>query len=198
VSKGERTRTQILEHSANLFNRYGYAATSLSDVMAATGLEKGGIYNHFSSKEDLMLEAFEFAVRGVEARYREGITGRVGAIERLNAILEVFEGMVVNPTLRGGCPMMNAAIEADDAMPALRDRVRRAMDGWQTTVKGIVERGKLEGQFRAEVDANELSSVLFSMLEGAVMLSKLYRDAVHIERAVSFLRAHLETLKPTV
>jgi TetR/AcrR family transcriptional regulator, transcriptional repressor for nem operon len=197
VSKGERTRTQILEQSANLFNRYGYAATSLSDVMAATGLEKGGIYNHFSSKEDLMLEAFEFAVRGVEARYREGINGRVGAIERLNAILEVFEGMVVNPTLRGGCPMMNAAIEADDAMPALRDRVRRAMDGWQTTVKGIVERGKLEGQIRAEVDASELSSVLFSMLEGAVMLSKLYRDAVHIERAVSFLRAHLETLKPT-
>jgi TetR/AcrR family transcriptional regulator, transcriptional repressor for nem operon len=199
VNKGERTRTQILEQSASLFNRYGYAATSLSDVMAATGLEKGGIYNHFSSKEDLMLEAFEFAVRGVETRYREGIAsaGRVGAIERLNAILEVFEGMVTNPTLRGGCPMMNAAIEADDAMPALRDRVRRAMDGWQTTVKGIVERGKLEGQIRSDVSADDLSSVLFSMLEGAVMLSKLYRDAVHIGRAVAFLRSHLETLKPT-
>ncbi|NJK43418.1 MAG: TetR/AcrR family transcriptional regulator, partial [Pleurocapsa sp. SU_196_0] len=132
----------------------------------------------------------------VEARYRAAIVGRVGALERLHGILEAFAEMVLNPPVRGGCPMLNAAVEADDAMPVLRDRVRRAMDGWRTTVKGIVERGLLEGQIRVGVNADELSSVLFSTLEGAVMLSKLYRDAVHIERAIVFLRSHLETLKP--
>jgi TetR/AcrR family transcriptional regulator, transcriptional repressor for nem operon len=199
MSKGERTRDHILSQSAGLFNRFGYAATSLSDVMDATGLEKGGIYNHFSSKEELMLESFEFAVRTVEERYRSLLEGtnRAGALERLNAILEVFQSMVVNPPVRGGCPLLNAAVEADDALPKLRDRVRRAMSGWLTLVTGILERGKLEGQIRRDVDEDTVGSILFSTLEGAVMLSKLYRDATHVERAVVFLKMHLETLKPT-
>jgi TetR/AcrR family transcriptional regulator, transcriptional repressor for nem operon len=199
MNKGERTKDRILEQSAGLFNRFGYAATSLSDVMNATGLEKGGIYNHFSSKEDLMLESFEFAVRAVEERYRSVLetTSRAEALERLNAILGVFQSMVVNPPVRGGCPLLNAAVEADDALPKLRDRVRRAMSGWLTLVKGILERGKLEGQIRRDVDENAIGSILFSTLEGAVMLSKLYRDATHIERAVAFLKTYLVTLKPT-
>ena len=198
MNKGERTRDHILSQSADLFNRFGYAATSLSDVMDATGLEKGGIYNHFSSKEDLMLESFEFAVRAVEERYRVVLeeSNRAGALERLHAILEVFQSMVVNPPVRGGCPLLNAAIEADDSFPKLRDRARRAMSGWLTLVKGILELGKLEGQIRRDVDEDAIGSLLFSTLEGAVMLSKLYRDPIHVQRAVGFLKTQLETLKP--
>ena len=198
MQKGERTRTHILERSAALFNRYGYAATSLSDVMAATGLEKGGIYNHFANKEELMLEAFEFAMRAVDERYRAALHGRRDALARLAAVLEVYESMVLNPPVRGGCPILNAATEADDAMPALRDRVRRAMNGWFTAIKGIMERGKLERQIRADADAAEVASTLFAMLEGAVMLSQLYRDPSHISRAVRFLQGYLQTLEPTV
>ena len=59
MSKGEQTRERILARSAQLFNRQGYSGSSLSDIMRETGLEKGGIYNHFSSKEQLALEAFD-------------------------------------------------------------------------------------------------------------------------------------------
>ena len=63
MTKGEQTKDRILERSAALFNRFGYNATSFGDIMADTGLEKGGIYNHFASKEALMLEAFEYAAQ---------------------------------------------------------------------------------------------------------------------------------------
>ena len=53
MSKGEQTRERILARSAQLFNRQGYFGSSLADIMRETGLEKGGIYNHFSSKEQL-------------------------------------------------------------------------------------------------------------------------------------------------
>jgi AcrR family transcriptional regulator len=196
-SKGTRTKSLILEQSASLFNRHGYAATSLSDVMHATGLEKGGIYNHFVSKDALALEAFDFAVAQVEIRYRAALSGRRDALARLDAVLEVFEAMILEPPVRGGCPLLNAATEADYALPNLRPHVRRAISGWLTTIVGIVERGKLEGQIRNDVDAQATASVLFSALEGAVMLSGLYRDPVHIRTVVAFLREHLETLKPT-
>jgi TetR/AcrR family transcriptional repressor of nem operon len=49
MRKGELTRERILARSAQLFNRQGYFGSALADIMCETGLEKGGIYNHFTS-----------------------------------------------------------------------------------------------------------------------------------------------------
>ena len=53
MSKGQLTRQRIIAQAAPLFNQRGYEGCSINDVMAATGLEKGGIYRHFESKEEL-------------------------------------------------------------------------------------------------------------------------------------------------
>ena len=53
-AKGERTREEIIQQAAVVFNRQGFAGASISDIMRETGLEKGGIYNHFASKEDIL------------------------------------------------------------------------------------------------------------------------------------------------
>ena len=195
MRKGERTRTMVLEKAANLFNTKGYAASSLSEIMTATGLEKGGIYNHFSSKEALGLEAFDFAVEKIMRRYEASLAGKTHALERMRAVTEVFREMMVNPVVRGGCPVMNASIEADDANPALRDRVRRVFTQWRTIMLGILEKGMARGELRRDINGEQLATVMIATLEGAVMLSRLYRDPVHIERAVGFLVTHLETLQ---
>ena len=51
-TKGQQTRQAIVEKAAPLFNKKGFEGTSLSDLMQATGLQKGGIYRHFSGKEE--------------------------------------------------------------------------------------------------------------------------------------------------
>src|SRR5437016_14210999 len=91
MSKGEQTREMILAQAAQLFSRQGFFGSSLSDIMQETGLEKGGIYNHFSSKEQLALEAFDYAYELVEQRVRQALTGKKHAVERLVAILSVFQ-----------------------------------------------------------------------------------------------------------
>ena len=195
MRKGERTKEFILEQSAALFNKQGYASTSLSDIMAATKLEKGGIYNHFANKEALMQEAFLFAVQQVETRYNSLLEERRDSRSRLYAVLEVFKSFLTDPPVRGGCPMLNAAIEADDALPALRPSVRRALEGWRTAIKGILERGIARGELRRDLDPESFSSVMLAALEGAVMLSKMYRDPVHIERVLRFLELQIDGLE---
>ena len=195
MRKGERTKEFILEQSAALFNKQGYASTSLSDIMAATKLEKGGIYNHFANKEALMQEAFLYAVQQVEMRYNSLLEERRDARSRLYAVLEVFKSFLTDPPVRGGCPMLNAAIEADDALPALRPSVRRALEGWRTAIKGILERGIARGELRRDLDPESFSSVMLASLEGAVMLSKMYRDPVHIERVLRFLELQIDGLE---
>ena len=109
----------------------------------------------------------------------------------------MFEATITDPPIRGGCPLLNAATESDDALPALRARVRRAINGWLTTIVGIIERGQIDGQLRRDVDAASTASLIFSALEGAVMLSRLYREPVHIHNVVAFLKTYLHDLKQT-
>jgi len=193
VSKGEQTREMILAQAAQLFSRQGYFGSSLSDIMHETGLEKGGIYNHFSSKEQLALEAFDFSVDLVRQRTRLALAGKVNAVDRLLAIVAVFQGLVEDPLLGGGCPILNTAVEADDAQPALRERARNAMDSWRETVHRIVKKGIDRQEIRPGVDADALATLLISSLEGAIMMSKLYGDNVHMSRVVEHLTNYITT-----
>jgi AcrR family transcriptional regulator len=163
--------------------------------MRETGLEKGGIYNHFSSKEQLALEAFDYAYGLVQQRVRQALAGKLNAIERLQAIVSVFQGIIEDPPVIGGCPILNTAIEADDANETLRDRALAAMDDWRTTIERIVNKGIERREIRPDINADEVASILIATLEGAVMLSNLYKDPRHIQRAVSHVMHYLETIR---
>jgi AcrR family transcriptional regulator len=195
MSKGEQTRERILARSAQLFNRQGYSGASLSDIMRETGLEKGGIYNHFTSKEQLALESFDYAYGLVQQRVRDALTGKYNAIERLFAIVSVFQSIAEDPPVAGGCPILNTAIEADDGNTMLRNRAQSAMDDWRDTIHRIVNKGIERDQIRSDVDSDEVASIFITTLEGAIMLSNLYRDPVHMQRAVAHVERYIETLR---
>jgi len=195
MSKGEQTRERILASSAQLFNRQGYFGASLADIMRETGLEKGGIYNHFSSKEQLALESFDYAYGLIQERVRQALSGKFNAIERLLAIVTVFQGILEDPQVAGGCPILNTAIEADDANEVLRDRARSAMDNWRTTIHRIVNKGIERQQIRPGIDADEVASILIATLEGAIMLSNLYKDPRHIQRAADHIAHYIQTIQ---
>src|SRR6266702_3653612 len=184
MSKGEQTKERILERAAQLFNQQGYFGSSLSDIMHETGLEKGGIYNHFASKEQLALEAFDYAFSLHQQRVTNLLAGKRHAVDRLHAILAYFQSIVEDPVIPGGCPLLNTAIEADDAHPTLRDRARNAMDQMHNTIERIITRGIERGELRSDADPTACATLFLSSLEGAIMLSQLYHDPVHIHRIV--------------
>jgi AcrR family transcriptional regulator len=192
VRSGGDTRDNIIRQAAALFNQHGYAGSSLADIMAATGLQKGGIYRHFESKEQLALEALDYALEVMGARFAAAVQGRPHALDRLHAIVGVFAASATDPPVPGGCPVMNAGIENDDGNPALRERARSAMDGLRALVRRVVERGRERGEVRDGVDGDALASLLISTLEGAVMMTRLYDDPLHIRRATDFMDAYLE------
>src|SRR2546423_5010471 len=117
MSKGEQTREMILAQAAQLFSRQGYFGSSLSDIMQETGLEKGGIYNHFGSKEQLALEAYDYAFSRVADGLMRSQDGATDAVDRLHRMVREFARYARKPAIAGGCPIMNTAIESDDTHP---------------------------------------------------------------------------------
>ena len=122
------------------------------------------------------------------------IAGKERALDRLLAIIGVFQRHVENPILPGGCPLLNTAVEADDTEPALREHAQAAMTAWHKLLGGIVKAGVQSGELRPEVDPYVVAPIMTSTLEGALMLSRLYDDPAYLRRAVAHLTAYLESL----
>ncbi|MGF1672488.1 MAG: TetR family transcriptional regulator C-terminal domain-containing protein [Rivularia sp. (in: cyanobacteria)] len=192
MSKGEETKERILYQAAALFNTQGYAGASISDIMRVTGLKKGGIYNHFQSKDELALQAFDYAIDLIKQRYRDALKNKRHAVERLQAIISVFGANVENPAVEGGCPLLNTAVESDDTHPMLRYRVQTAMNSLQDMIRRVIQKGMARGEIRPEINADEVATVMISLLEGAVMMSKLYDDSIHLERAIKHLNNYIQ------
>jgi TetR/AcrR family transcriptional regulator, transcriptional repressor for nem operon len=190
-SKAQETKENILKQSATLFNQFGYAGSSMSDIMRVTGLQKGGIYNHFKSKDELALQAFDYAIAQGTQRSLIALKGKHHAIERLQALVAEFQNILDDPPIAGGCPILNTAVESDDAHPALRQRVQLAMDNWRSLIGKIVNKGIAKGEMRNSVEPDVVATILISTLEGAVMLSKLYGDIAHMHRAIAHLNEYI-------
>jgi AcrR family transcriptional regulator len=194
MSRGEETRRHIVRCAAEVFNRVGYAAATVSDLEEATGLRTGGIYRHFGGKEELALAAFDHAVGCLEARFVEEATASPHAVDRLRAMVDVYRGLATEPAVPGGCPVMNAAIETDAAgSAALRDRARRAMDRWRQRIRALVEEGQARGEVRGDVEAAAFANLFLSTMEGATMLTGLYGDRKPLMDAADHIDAHLES-----
>lgn len=193
-TRGEQTKELILAKASRLFNEHGFSGASLSDVMKATGLQKGGLYNHFGSKEDLALEAFEYAVKQVTNRFSQLLTGRNTAIERLEALLEGFQQYYDRPPVPGGCPIMNTAIDTDDSNPRLRERARQAMDQFLLDIAAIVRGGIQSNEFRADVDPVEVATILLTTFEGGLMMSKLHGNSSYLKSVIEHMRRYVRGL----
>ncbi len=192
MRKGERTREYIIERATEVFNCRGFAAASMSEIMSATGLNKGGIYNHFPTKEALAIASFDHAVELLAARFVEAVDAETDAADKLLAVLRVFVRNIEEAPFAGGCPLLNMAVESDDTHPELRERARSALGALQRRIRRIVKNGIAEGQVRPGVDADGIASVFVALLEGAYMLSNLYKDPVHMDRAVVHLTEFVE------
>jgi AcrR family transcriptional regulator len=194
-TKGAATRQRIIELAAPVFNERGYIGASMRDLVDATGLEKGGIYNHFGSKEQLALEAYDHAMQLVTDGLARSQKPEDDAVQRLQAMARSFAKAARDPVIEGGCPIMNTAIEADDTHPDLRDRAQASMTLWHRLIGRIVKDGVAAGTIAPGTDPYALASVLTSALEGALMLARLYDEPAHMDRTIAHLTSYIEDLR---
>lgn len=190
VSKGEHTRERIVAEAAALLNQRGLEGVSLSDLMRATGLEKGGIYRHFSGKEDIALRAFDHAWRAsLEARTR-GLDAVPHSVDKLKRYIANF--VERRPRIPGGCPLLNTAIDADDGNPRLRRRARKALAQWRVFLESIVIAGIARKEIRRGIRPVQVANLIISSLEGALMMSRLDRDRDALLTAQAHLQQYLD------
>lgn len=188
-SKGELTRERIIAEAAPVFNRLGYAGASMQDIMDATDLEKGGIYRHFSSKEELAVEAFRYALSQSVRMRTHDLEHVEGSIAKLCFIVDRF---VSTPSaIPGGCPLMNTAIDCDDGNPALRRLAREGIEDWKKRIAAIADRGRRTGEISRGAVPRQIANTIIATLEGALMISRIEGSRQALEDGAASLKAFL-------
>jgi AcrR family transcriptional regulator len=192
--KGSKRRAAILASAAPMFNQRGFAGTSIAEILEATSLEKGGLYNHFSSKEELAVASFEYAWQEVNAYFARTLHGIESGAPRLRAYVDAFEEYVKRPVVLGGCPLVNSALEADDALPFLMERVRAAFREMRSFVRHQVQRGVEKGHFRADTDVDAVTDFSIASLDGAIVLARGTGSRASIGRVLGVLRTWMNSI----
>ena len=192
MRKGEQTRQEIIRKAAPLFNQRGYEGAALSDLMEATGLQKGGIYRHFESKQKLATEAFDYAWNLALYTRFEGTDEITNTVDRLKQIVRNFRDRRVG-LVPGGCPLLNTAIDSDDGNTQLREKARQALKSWLDRLRWIIEEGKRKGEIRRSVNSFALPIWIVSTLEGSLMVTRLYEEDGPRNLVCGYLDKYLET-----
>ena len=193
MRKGEATRQQIIKLSAPLFNQRGFAGASMQDIMQATGLEKGGIYRHFSGKQELAVEAFQYSLSQVVELRTPHESEQLASADRLRYMIRAF---VERPSpIAGGCPIMNVAVDTDDTNPDLFKLAQGGLRFWKKRILAIVSEGIRQGEIRKQSDPERIANQIIATLEGALLISRLERKDDALSHAGEALLKMVDDIK---
>ena len=189
MRNAEVTKDLILKESGNLFNTQGYKATSISDITKATGLTKGAIYRHFESKSDLEQQALRSLAKLMFNELGSSIS-KAGTFQlKMEATFAFFEEYMHTPLYEGGCPILNAATEADDTNIVLRQQAFNMLGQFKASAKKIIDNGIKNNQVKPNTDAAFYATIIIATLEGGIMMSKLEGNPESILLAIQHLRS---------
>ncbi|KQT24271.1 TetR family transcriptional regulator [Chryseobacterium sp. Leaf405] len=185
MSKAEKTKQFIIEKTATLFNTKGYTSTSLSDITEATGLTKGSIYGNFENKDAVALEVYKYNAGSLSKSMSRSFGDEFPtATDKLHAFVDFYRKNWNSVFLSGGCPLMNAATEADDTFPLLKNQVTRSFQEWISKISKVITQGQKNGELNTKANAGEYASLFIMLTEGGILLSKTTGDQKFLNLAL--------------
>ena len=175
MKKGEMTRDRLIAEATRLVQAQGIGATSVNDLLLATGVTKGALYFHFPGKDDLCLAVLDQARDRFLAFVEERLAG-ASPRERLENLLAAILARHRDRGFRGGCLFGNTALEMGDHDARYARVVRELFDGWSARIAEVVQAGQEDGSLRADRPAAELARMVVATIEGGIMLSRVVQQ----------------------
>ena len=191
--RGAKTRSRIVDAAADLMYTRGVGATTLEDVVSASGVSKSQLYHHFSGKDDVVRAVVDLTGERVILRERDAL-GRVSTIAGLR---RWRDALVRNNELRHGaygCALGSLASEVSDHDEVARRALVALFAEWQTLLADALHRLQENGTLPADAPVDQLATGLLGALQGGYVLAQNARDVAPMATSLDMAIAHIETL----
>ncbi|MCB1620428.1 MAG: TetR/AcrR family transcriptional regulator [Thiothrix sp.] len=183
---------EALLQATRLFWNKGYEATSMTDLLCATGLSKSSLYDTFGSKRDLFLAAFE-AYRVERIRVlRSYLQSRPTAYDSIAAFFQMVLEHAQAEERPFGCMSCNEAAEMAPHDEEVQKLIERDFDGMENAFADAITRGHTDGSIPAHHNARQYARFLNATHHGLQIMA---RTRTQVNRMDDVLAVMLRTLK---
>lgn len=188
---------RIVTEALRQFSTKGFLATSTSDLIDAVGSSKGGLYNHFKSKEQIFYAALSRAQQIWRERNLVDLEFIPEPLDKIIRLLENYRDnyLADSDNFPGGCIFVNFTIELSDQMPHLAGAVNEGFLSFKGMLKRLLNEARRDGFLAKGVDPEKVVEIIFSGLLGACVLYKADKSKANLESTISTLIDYIEGIR---
>jgi TetR/AcrR family transcriptional repressor of nem operon len=194
---GTGTRARLLDAAERLFERNGFAGTSVDQIIEESQSSKGAFFHHFESKRAL---AHSLLVRYVDADLAllqaglEHADGETDPVERLLAFLGFYENWSGDLTAESACLYLPMVTERDTLDEQTAGEVERAIVGWRTSVASLIRDAYVAASMTNGPEPDDLADQLFVTFAGAFLMCRALDSPEPMRSQLRVFRQLVEAL----
>ena len=181
-SKGQHTRSVILDAALALATQVGLEGLSIGALAESTGMSKSGVFAHFGSREELQISV----IREYHHRFEQEVfvpsLQLPRGLPRLRSLFELWVRRIAQE-LDAGCLFIGGAAELDDRPGAVRDALAASVSLWLQSLHRAVVQAQGEGHLPADWDAGQVTFELHGLVLALHHEARFLRSASALEHA---------------
>lgn len=192
--RGKVTKGRILELAAELMYERGVNATSIEDILTASGTGKSQLYHYFSSKEELVAEVLRHQLQQV---VQQQSLFHLDTWEGISAWFQAMVDMQQDRRSYRGCPLGSIVSEVVDQGEPLRSQAADAFTRWESALVEGLRTMQARGLLRDDADPYVLAESTIAVLQGGYLLASTKRDIRPMRNALAAALGQLKSFAPT-
>lgn len=182
------SKIKILIAAQDLFYRNGYLGTSVDDIIEQASISKSNFYYHFKTKEDLGLMVIDQRKEDFQRMLERTLNDlELSPTERLEKYLSLTLEAQEARLNKGGCPFGNLVAEMAEHSEKFRCRLSSMFESLNNRIADLVREGQLLGEFRKDMDANDLAGLIIQTVQGMHLLTKCHKNVENFGRSARLL-----------
>lgn len=192
-------KEKIIQESSRLFSSKGFSGTSINEILEAAGASKGGLYNHFKTKEELFSAVLSESRKIWREKNLAGLDEIDSPIKKIKKLLENYRDryLIDSGNLPGGCIFVRVSVESaeiGDQWPHLAEEINEGFDRLKSMVKGFLDQAKNGGQLKNETNTEDVADMIFSGMLGASIRYGMDKSIVNLNRTINSLIEYIGSL----
>jgi TetR/AcrR family transcriptional regulator, transcriptional repressor for nem operon len=196
-TRKNNSREKIVTESLKLFSLKGFNNTSISDILKATDISKGGFYNHFKSKEALFTAVLSEARRVWRIENLADVDKMHRQIDKVKKVLVNFRDRYLKDAVHfpGGCVFITLSVELDDQLPHLSSQLSQGFRATKALIKKYLDRAKEKGEIRSDVSTSHVSEIIFSSILGMSVVYGMDKSNHQLDKTIKSVIGYLESIE---
>jgi len=175
---GERVKSKISKSAVKLLDEKGYFGTGLNEILAQSNISKGSAYRHFpGGKEEIVLYAIQDTQSQIRAAMSDILAQGKDPVLVFRASVDYLKRLLIDGAFATGCPITAVGLELSGSHSAVSDACMNAFQEWKDMLERYLSR------HTAPEEVKRLSSAIFCMFQGALVLARISGETIHLDNA---------------